>query len=122
MSVMVSGAADPKKRATGEIGERVHTLMWRSGRTQKQLAALLQIGQASVSDRLRGKTEWSAIDVAVTAAWLGVAPEDLMPDVELLPDDDGDGGPAAGGAPARTTWDLRIKRANIALALSDCAA
>ncbi|UXA09699.1 helix-turn-helix domain-containing protein (plasmid) [Mycobacterium sp. SMC-2] len=107
MSITVTTEVDPKKRATSLIGERVHTLMWRAGRTQKQLAAILEVGQGSVSDRLRGKTEWSAIDIAVTAAWLGVRPEDLMPEVELFPGDGDDGG--AAGAPTRTrTWDLRI--------------
>ena len=107
--MVVVDEVDPKKRATSLIGEKVHTLMWRAGRTQKQLAAVLQVGQASVSDRLRGKTEWSAIDIAVTAAWLGVEPAELIPDVELLPDGGGDDdGPA--GAPTRArTWDLRIK-------------
>jgi transcriptional regulator with XRE-family HTH domain len=108
MSNAVTNEPDPKRRATSLIGERVHTLMWRNGRTQKQLAAVLQVGQGSVSDRLRGKTEWSAIDVAVTAAWLGVEPENLMPDVELLPDDGDDGGGASAPTRART-WDLRIK-------------
>ncbi len=107
-TTLVVDEVDPKKRATSFIGEKVHTLMWRQGRTQKQLAAVLQVGQASVSDRLRGKTEWSAIDILVTAAWLGVEPTELIPDVELLPDDGGDGG--AAGAPTRArTWDLRIK-------------
>lgn len=108
MTITVGEEVDPKRRATNLIGERVHTLMWRAGRTQKQLAAILQVGQASVSDRLRGKTEWSAIDIAVTAAWLGVEPADLMPEVELLPDDGGDDGGAAGAPTRARTWDLRI--------------
>ena len=113
MTLTVIDEADPKRRATSAIGERVHTLMWRSGRTQKQLAAILQIGQGSVSERLRGKIEWSAIDVAVTAAWLGVEPADLMPAVELLPDDGGDDGGASGAPTRARTWDLRISRAKL---------
>jgi transcriptional regulator with XRE-family HTH domain len=107
MTITVTGTVDPKKRVTSMIGERVHTLMWRAGRTQKQLAAILQVSQGSVSDRLRGKTEWSAIDIAVTAAWLGVRTEDLVPEVELSPDD-GDDTPAAGAPTRARTWDLRI--------------
>ncbi|QFG10055.1 immunity repressor [Mycobacterium phage IdentityCrisis] len=108
MARAVTDEVDVVARATAAIGERVHTLMWRSGRTQKQLAAVLNVNQGSISNRLRGKTEWSAIDIAVTAAWLGVEPAELMPEVELLPDDGGDGG--AAGAPTRArTWDLRIK-------------
>lgn len=115
MSVDVGESPDLKRQVTCEIGERVHTLMWRGGRTQKQLAAVLQIGQPAVSDRLRGKTEWSAVDIAITAAWLGVAAEDLMPEVELIPGGGDDGGASAGGAPTRArTWDLRIISPQIA--------
>ncbi|WP_104183182.1 helix-turn-helix domain-containing protein [Mycobacterium avium] len=119
MTITATDEVDPKRRATGIIGERVHTLMWRAGRTQKQLAAILQIGQGSVSDRLRGKTEWSAIDIAVTAAWLGVTPESLMPTVELLPDDGGDDGGAAGAPTRARTWDLRIIRPIVAQQVSE---
>lgn len=109
MTIVLNDEAGPKERVTAMIGERVHTLMWRAGRTQKQLAAILNVTQGSVSNRLRGKTEWSAIDIAVTAAWLGVTPESLMPTVELLPDDGGDDGGAAGAPTRARTWDLRIK-------------
>lgn len=109
MTISQPDEVDPKRRATTLIGERVHTLMWRAGRTQKQLASILRIDQGAVSNRLRGKTEWSAIDVAVTAAWLGVRPEDLMPEVELFPGDGDDDGGAAGAPTRARTWDLRIK-------------
>ena len=83
------------------IGERIHTLMWRAGRTQSQLAGLLGVDQGSISRRLHGQREWSAVEVAITAAWLAVTPEELMPEIELMPDD--------GGAPSTTrTYDLRI--------------
>ena len=100
---------DPAKRSNRLIGAEVHRLMWDSKRTQKQLAALLGIDQGSVSKRLRGHIEWAAWEVAVTAAWLGVQPADLIPPIDLHPDDGGDDG-GAGGAPTRArTWDLRIK-------------
>jgi transcriptional regulator with XRE-family HTH domain len=57
--------------------------MWRGSRTQKQLAAILNVDQGSISNRLRGKTNWSAVDVSVVAQWLGVPVTDIMPEVEL---------------------------------------
>ncbi|WP_104158096.1 helix-turn-helix domain-containing protein [Mycobacterium avium] len=122
MNTTATTEVDPKKRATSLIGERVHTLMWRAGRTQKQLAAILEVGQGSVSDRLRGKTEWSAIDVAVTAAWLGVRPEDLMPEVELFPGDGDDDGSGTGAPTRARTWDLRIIRPIVAQQVSEKSA
>lgn len=100
-------APDPKRQGNAWIGEKVHTLMWRSGRTQVQLAAVLNVDQGSVSNRLRGKTVWSAVELAAVAAWLDVPITDLMPEVELDPPDPSDG---VAGAPTRArTWDLRIK-------------
>jgi len=115
MDTAGSGAA-LRHRSNVLIGEHIHTLMWRSGKTQSQLAALLGVDQGSVSRRLRGKREWSGYEIAVTAAWLGVASSELMPEIEITPDDDGgddDGG--AAGAPTRArTWDLRITRPLVA--------
>lgn len=109
MTVETGRLVDLKRRSNALIGERVHQHMWREGRTQKQLASLLGVDQGSVSKRLRGKTDWTAPEVAVAAAWLGVAIADLVPDV-VFPDDGDDGGAAAAGAPTRArTWDLRIK-------------
>lgn len=61
------------------IGERVHLLMWPDRtKTQQRLAELLGIDQAAVSKRLRGKTKWSAIEIAMTASWLGVDTCELL--------------------------------------------
>lgn len=84
---------DPVKQGNALIGERVHTLMWRAGRTQKQLAEILNVDQGSISNRLHGKTNWSAVDVSVVAQWLGVPVTDIMPEVEL-----GEDPPEPGGA------------------------
>ena len=114
MSIDVVGPLDPKKQGNAVIGERVHTLMWRGGRTQTQLAAVLNVDQGSISNRLKGKTNWTVVDLLAVAAWLNVPITDLMPEVELLPDDGDDGG-GASGAPSRTrTYDLRIIRPNLA--------
>lgn len=81
--------------------------MWRNSLTQKQLAAVLNVDQGSVSNRLRGKTVWSAVELAAVAAWLDVPIADLVPEVEIDPPDPNDG---VAGAPTRArTWDLRIK-------------
>ncbi len=109
MTTAIADEVDPRKRVNIIIGKQVHTLMWDARRTQKQLAAILNVDQGSVSNRLRGKTEWSAWEVAVTAEWLGVAPADLMPAVELSPDGGGDDDATAGAPTRARTWDLRIK-------------
>ncbi|MGV8874823.1 MAG: helix-turn-helix domain-containing protein [Rhodococcus sp. (in: high G+C Gram-positive bacteria)] len=109
MTITTATEPDAKKTGNAIIGERIHTLMWREGRTQAQLAILLGVDQGSVSKRLKGRTQWSAIEVQTAAAWLGVPVTDLMPEIELAPRPEGpDEGP--GGAPSRTrTYDLRIK-------------
>lgn len=113
MNTPLDHDADPKRRANAWIGERVHTLMWRAGRTQKQLAQVLNIDQGSVSNRLRGKTAWTVIDLLAVATWLDVPVADLMPEIELLPDDEDDDD-SPNSAPTRTrTWDLRIKRPKV---------
>jgi hypothetical protein len=109
MTTAIVDDVDPRKRINTLIGKQVHTLMWDGRRTQKQLAAILNVDQGSVSNRLRGKTEWSAWEVAVTAEWLGVAAADLMPAVEVTPDDGGNDDGAAGAPTRARTWDLRIK-------------
>ena len=102
-------SADPKKAANEVIGERIHTLMWREKRAQRELGALLGVDQASISKRLRGKTNWTAVEVAAVATWLNVSVAELVPEIEVVgPNDDPD--TPAGGAPTRArTWDLRIK-------------
>lgn len=70
-----------KKSENAVIGEKVHTLMWRAKRTQAQLADLLGVHQSAVSNRLKGKTDWTAVELAITAGWLGVEISDLVPQV-----------------------------------------
>lgn len=95
-----SGSPDPVKQGNVIIGERVHTLMWRSGRTQVQLAAVLNVDQGSISNRLRGKTNWSAVEVCAVARWLQVPVAEIMPEVELDdPPEPGGGGYRVVGLP-----------------------
>ena len=118
MTASVTDGPDPKRRGNAWIGERVHTLMWRSGRTQTQLASVLGVDQGSVSNRLRGKTAWTVVDLLAVAAWLDVPVTELMPAVELGPPEPDDSG--KGSAPTRArTWDLRIIRPLIAAQLTE---
>ena len=107
MTMTMIDHEDPKRRGNALIGERIHTLMWRHSRTQTELAAILYVDQGSVSNRLRGKTAWSAMEIAAVAAWLSIPITDLLPEVEMTdPLEPDDGGV---GAPTRArTWDLRI--------------
>lgn len=127
MTILNDIAQDPKKLGNALIGERVHTLMWREKRTQAELAAVLNVDQGSISNRLRGKTTWSAFEVAAVAAWLGVSVEELMPEVEVEPPDPNEGGwggdPDEDGAPRRSPIvGLRIIRPIFATSPADKAA
>lgn len=126
MTILNDIAQDPKKLGNALIGERVHTLMWRKKRTQAELAAVLNVDQGSISNRLRGKTTWSAFEVSAVAAWLDVPVEELMPEVEVEPPDPSEGGwggDPEDGAPTRArTWDLRIIRPLFAVNPADKAA
>lgn len=55
------------------IGERVHTIMWRSKIPQKEIGALLGIDQSAVSKKLRGQRAWSADDLVRVARRLNVS-------------------------------------------------
>lgn len=55
MSIELVDAPDPKKQGNAVIGERVHTLMWRTGRTQKQLAAVLNVDSATGGQRVASR-------------------------------------------------------------------
>ncbi|WP_161552163.1 helix-turn-helix domain-containing protein [Mycobacterium xenopi] len=83
MTGATNQAADHMRQCNELIGERVHALMWRSRRTQKQLGAILGVDQGSISNRLRGKTNWTAVEIAVVARWLGVPVADLIPEVDV---------------------------------------
>ena len=61
------------------IGERVHGIMWRRRISQDALAPQLGIAQSALSRKMRGQVQWTARDVAVVAAVLGVEVADLMP-------------------------------------------
>jgi transcriptional regulator with XRE-family HTH domain len=126
MTTAQDPSLDPKKQGNVLIGERIHTLMWRAGRTQKQLAALIQVDQGSISNRLRGKTAWSAVEVSAVAAWLNVPVEQLLPEVEVLHDGDppepDDGGAASASTRAAPFVALRIIRPIVAHYASEIAA
>lgn len=115
---------NPQVIANTIIGERVHTHMWRSGRTQKQLSALLGVTQGAVSNRLRGKTMWSASEILAVAAWIDVPVTDLMPEMEIVgpngPDDPGGAVPPVGLEP--TTCGLKARRTHLKSAPDTVAA
>ena len=47
--------------------------------TRADLGSILDLPGQSVSGRMRGRTKWSAEEVALLAAYFGVTPNDLMP-------------------------------------------
>ena len=62
-----------------QIGYRVRQALWRSRRTQTELARELGIDQASISRRLRGTVAWRVSDVMAAANLCGVDYLDLLP-------------------------------------------
>ena len=55
-----------------EIGERLHTWMWRHRVQQSGFAHVLGISQQSLGRKLRGDSAWTAGELARAAAALGV--------------------------------------------------
>jgi transcriptional regulator with XRE-family HTH domain len=55
-----------------EIGERLHTWMWRHRVSQVDLAARIGISQPSLGRKLRGDSAWTAGELARAAATLKV--------------------------------------------------
>ena len=55
------------------IGELVHQALWRSRRSQTDLARALGVDQGSVSRRLRGKIAWHTMSTTIRKAAGGVA-------------------------------------------------
>lgn len=99
-----------KRVGNAYIGERVHTLMWRTGRSQRQLAEILNVDQGSVSNRLRGKTQWSALELLAVATWLDVPVTDLLPDPDFGGTSlgvEGQTPPLTRGSDQPTGWAIR---------------
>lgn len=71
------------------IGERIHRLMRQQWLTHEQLADYLNVTRPQISKRLSGVIKWSAVEVAVTAAWLGVPIADIIPPPDGERSDDG---------------------------------
>lgn len=55
-----------------QIGERLHTWMWRNRIPQTGFADVLGISQQSLGRKLRGDSAWTAGELARAAAALGV--------------------------------------------------
>ena len=53
----------------------------RQGKTQRDLAALLSLSQATVSARMTGKTEFTVSELRAVAAWLDVPVSRLLGEV-----------------------------------------
>ena len=60
------------------IADAVRAEMARGRRTQRELAAVLGLDQASVSLRLRGERSFKAEELAATAGFLQVSVESLL--------------------------------------------
>lgn len=54
------------------IGDRVETLMRRAGYNKTTLGRVFQLSPSAMSLKLRGQRSWSAVDVSLAAATVGV--------------------------------------------------
>ena len=65
-----------------KVGANVRAEMARAGKTQEQVAAALRVGQASVSDRLRGVVPFHIPELVVLSRELGVPLQRFFVDIE----------------------------------------
>lgn len=64
------------------VGFTVQQHLFARGLTRVELGTALGVPGPSVSNRLRGKIKWSASDIGIAAALLGLTPNDLMPKLD----------------------------------------
>ena len=63
------------------VGDRIADLVRASGVKQAALARRLHLHPVSLSDRLRGRTRWTADELLPLARVLGVHPAELLGDL-----------------------------------------
>jgi transcriptional regulator with XRE-family HTH domain len=79
----------PKHLTRQEFGNRLYKLMLRKGWTQSELARRADMPRDSVSTYIRGRTMPTPTNVQKLAAALGVAPEQILPNlIESAIEDD----------------------------------
>ena len=61
------------------IGSTVNQYLFDCGMTKTRLAEILGIAQTNVSQKIRGRINWSAEDLLITAEALGLEVGDLLP-------------------------------------------
>lgn len=64
------------------IAAEVRAALARHDKSQRDLAAVIRIDQASTWARLRGKRSFRAEEIAVIAAWLDMPVSGLVPAVD----------------------------------------
>lgn len=64
---------------SAEVGITIQSLMFRKRLSQRKVAAVLGIGQSTVSQKLRGTTGISIADLYKIAQLLDVEPVELLP-------------------------------------------
>lgn len=72
------GRDEPASALDAAVGERVRIALWRSRKTQAELAEKLGVDQGSLSRRLRGRIAWKVTDVYKAADLLQVSVDELL--------------------------------------------
>ena len=65
------------------IGERVMVWLKRRGETQLKLGEYLGLKKAGISRKVGGYVSWTARDLSLTAAFLGIPLSELMPEESI---------------------------------------
>lgn len=69
--------------ANAAVGSTVNAYLFEAGITRTQLAQVLGITTTNASKKVRGQVGWNVEDLAMTAAFLGVEVQDLMPTLTI---------------------------------------
>ena len=93
MSTVIQFPDRPSARPLSEVvSAEIRSLMGRYQVTQVMLASWLGVKQASISERLKGKSRWSLDEIDRVAAGFAVHPAELMGGYATGPHPEPDGG------------------------------
>lgn len=78
------------QEAATQVAENITTLMFRAGTTQRGISRATGIAEATISNKMTGRTSWTLNDLQLVARALHVTIAELV-----------------GTIPDRATWEMR---------------
>jgi transcriptional regulator with XRE-family HTH domain len=76
---MTNAALREANEIDAQVGERIHTIMWRRRMSQAALAESIGITQSTLSKKLRGTVPMSVFELVSISVVLGVPADSLLP-------------------------------------------